>query len=91
LGAPELPHVHECERTAAGRLALMLQLRAHVQEWEDDAAFTAAMEVHGVVERCFVMRNPKGESKVRDRHGALGTPRNIPSTIGYLHPIWHEQ
>lgn len=35
--------------------------------WQTESDFRAAMEAHGAVERCFIMRNPEGASKVRRR------------------------
>ena len=34
-------------------------------EWEEQTTFRTAMDAQGDVIRCFIMRNPEGQSKVR--------------------------
>ena len=51
--------------TFEARPALVQLYVANVEtRWQTESLFRAAMELHGAVERCFIMRNPKGASKV---------------------------
>lgn len=58
---------------ALGGQQLTYEVRPHLVQlyvanvearWHEEAGFRTAMEVFGRVERCHVMRNAKGQSKV---------------------------
>ncbi len=51
------------------RTVLGVQVQLYIgnlsSEWQDDEAFVNAMSAYGELERCFVMRNADGLSKVQ--------------------------
>lgn len=60
---PAWPHL-----TQALTIQEMLQVQLYIgnlsSEWQEDLPFVTAMSAYGTLERCFVMRNAQGESKV---------------------------
>ena len=67
LAAMQPPLALGGERLSFEARSSLVQLYvANVEtRWKTDAEFRAAMELYGAVERCFIMRNPEGLSKVR--------------------------